>query len=881
MHRRPARAAVETLEPRRLLTAIASDQTIFGSIGVVGETDDYTVQANAGESIIAAVGETVSTGFDPGIAIIAPDGTVLSSDFDQIGDNAAAYDLPQTGTYTVQVRDGGGNETGDYAVTMVKLPGPQTPGDDGGVTQSGRLYQGTIGPGDLDVYQIPGVAGGSLELAVGDGTSGGMEPGVILLGPDGAFIDERFSGNPFTGTNLGVTDLPLTGTYYAVVLDAASDETGDYGFTATSFGFGIGQVADDGGSTDAESGRLYDGSIVPGDIDVYTVSGDLGGSIVVAFGDGNSGGMDPAIQIFGPDGSQVASRVAGNPFTGTNLAAYDLPFSGTYTVAVRDGGSNEFDDYGLTIVTTAQPQVGDDGGAVAVQSGAFTAGAITPGDLDVFTIDGGLGGSLYVDFGDGNPGGMDPTINIFGPDGSLLNEVIAGNPFTGVAAAVDALPIGGTYTVVVRDSGSNEFDDYGLTVFSSTEPQVGNGGGDTTAVLNGEVVRDRVRPGDVGVYTIDAVLGGSLVAGMGDGNTGGMDPNLRVYGPDGSLIVTEASGNPFVGVRAFVENLPLTGTYTVIARDSGSNEFGRYGFSAFAVPGPVGDVPLEVDNGPLPAGQTRSGSTVLGDHDVYTFDVAAGDAFAVNVSKTAGSGYTPRLRVFGADGALLDSTTDGSTNVPAAPSGGTYYAVVSDNGYGATGSYTIALNAAAGSDVDAPRVLASQFAFETGHAIEFDLNEAAVGLEASDFEVVNLTTGVQYLATLDFDAGFNRATLTFPAAGRRRAARRQLPRHARRGRVRGRLGQPLRPGRRPGVLRPRRRLQPQPRGQHPGPADGAAELRHKPVLRGRRHELRRAGQHAGPAGRAPEVRHRPAPAGGRDVRRRRPLRLTRPLSKEP
>ena len=59
-HLRPVLYWAEPCEPRRLLTAIVSDQTIAGNIAGAGQVDSYTFTAVAGQSIYAAVAETTA-----------------------------------------------------------------------------------------------------------------------------------------------------------------------------------------------------------------------------------------------------------------------------------------------------------------------------------------------------------------------------------------------------------------------------------------------------------------------------------------------------------------------------------------------------------------------------------------------------------------------------------------------------------------------------------------------------------------------------------------------------------------------------------------------------------------------------------------------------
>jgi hypothetical protein len=233
---------IEALESRRLLAAILSDQTVTGSIGIVGEVDEYTFAANAGESVIATLAEQVPTGYDPALELRAPDGTLVVSDFtnfegvDGLGADLFAHNLAQTGTYTLRVSDNGQNETGNYTLTIAKLAGAQSPNDgDGGVIASGQRREGTIGLGDLDVYTFTANANEPVILTTVEPVATGFDPYTRVYGPNGAFIIEdftNFNGDDGLGNDLSFTTA-ASGTYYVVVSDLSTQSgASDFDFDA-------------------------------------------------------------------------------------------------------------------------------------------------------------------------------------------------------------------------------------------------------------------------------------------------------------------------------------------------------------------------------------------------------------------------------------------------------------------------------------------------------------------------------------------------------------------------------------------------------------------------------------------------------------------------
>ena len=100
--------------------------------------------------------------------------------------------------------------------------------------------------------------------------------------------------------------------------------------------------------------------------------------------------------------------------------------------------------------------------------------------------------------------------------------------------------------------------------------------------------------------------------------------------------------------------------------------------------------------GAIASGETRTGTIApVGDSDSWTFVANADDAIVVRLGEISQSGnFLPRLRLFGPGANLLDTSWSASAAevALAAPTGGTYTAVVDDlSGVNATGTYRISL----------------------------------------------------------------------------------------------------------------------------------------------------------------------------------------------
>ncbi|GIW76740.1 MAG: hypothetical protein KatS3mg104_1803 [Phycisphaerae bacterium] len=224
----------ESLEPRRLLAAIASGQTINATLTSGGQADEYTFVASAGDSIVATMAETADTfAFNPRIRLYGPTGSLLSDNGgDVTGTRIAVQGVSETGTYRIVASDDDGNAGGPYGLTMVKAPGVQSASGDDGPIVSGQTRNGTIDLGDLDVATFSASAGDSIVVTMAETTpTFAFNPRIEVYSPSGARI--AVNGGDPTGTSVSVQGLTESGTYTIVASDDDGNAGGPYDLTLT------------------------------------------------------------------------------------------------------------------------------------------------------------------------------------------------------------------------------------------------------------------------------------------------------------------------------------------------------------------------------------------------------------------------------------------------------------------------------------------------------------------------------------------------------------------------------------------------------------------------------------------------------------------------
>lgn len=146
-------------------------------------------------------GSGAAATFEPRLVLNGPGGFLVADNFGATGARSAIIVIaaPEAGNYVVTVRERDNTATGDYLLHFARLPHadvtPDPADGQGGPLVSGHTYAAAIGtPGDFDLYSVNASAGDTLAVSVGEGAdaASGFETRVLLFGPTGALIADRF-----------------------------------------------------------------------------------------------------------------------------------------------------------------------------------------------------------------------------------------------------------------------------------------------------------------------------------------------------------------------------------------------------------------------------------------------------------------------------------------------------------------------------------------------------------------------------------------------------------------------------------------------------------------------------------------------------------------
>lgn len=436
-------------------TQMEFGSTLSATITNTCEEDTYRFDATQGDTV--QVRATSNTGLNPAFQVYGPDGSFLTENF-AAGPAVVKEEIQidESGTYTLIFKDGQdilggeyGTETGFYWIFIQRLNNPGLATQiDFGETKADSI----VSPCDIKTYVFDALQGDVVWVRLS--TEPTMDPEIDLYGPDGSYVAETFGPSPFDDQ----IDLPLSGTYTLIVKDwagnsAYNDE--DFGTDTGAYRLFIQRLNNPGAATAAEYGKtLASGISTPYEVDTYRFQAMEGDTVLVRIG--TDVGLDPEFAIWGPGGSFINSSVASGP--GTAAQSEQMPFTGTYTLTVKDYTDVIFDpedrghetgNYWLYVQRLNNP-----GSPVQLGFGqSLSAHISAPFEVDTYRFDALQGDVVQITMSTDT--GLDPELSLHGPDGAFIDGYDAPGPGS-VTIDTEELGETGTYTVLAFNGGSGK-----------------------------------------------------------------------------------------------------------------------------------------------------------------------------------------------------------------------------------------------------------------------------------------------------------------------------------------------------------------------------------------------------------------------------------------
>ena len=536
------------------MTSLINAQTleygdaITASISSLGEIDTYTFTGNAGDKVRIRMRGS-SQGVDGCYQLLSPAGAILTEVCDDGGIvQTTAFDLPVSGTYSIEAKDHNDNDTGDYGLSLEILNQPSTAtlincGDDL-LTQLDNWTE-------VDLFAFNGQAGDKILVQMRSVFSN-VECRLELLDAAGNIL-----ATEVTQTGLAsISDitLPANGQYQIAAYDGNGNDTGEYGIS-----FQIVNKPACAEVLNCGATEIYDLEKIA-EIDAYTISLVAGDQLQVKVTD-LAEIIEPNIALHDAGGNIVANDIA-NKHAAINV---NIPASGAYTLIVKDDKGNDTGAYSVALQIVNSRSCAQ---YLDCDNATFRASLDSENEIDLYSFKARAGEMINVQMR-GYLNGIDPLLKVFDKQGNLL----ASDYINGAMASINDLmiPADGIYTITAEDRNGNDVGDYGFSfqrVHLNLCPTQLSCEAETT---NGQI--DIFTEMDV--YSFEGLAGQIVTFEMVEVETA-LEPMIRFYAPDGTLLLEEAKSF-HVDVTDY--SLPQDGRYVVVCLDKNGNDTGAYTIS--------------------------------------------------------------------------------------------------------------------------------------------------------------------------------------------------------------------------------------------------------------------------------------------------------------
>ncbi len=448
-------------------------------------------------------------------------------------------------------------------------------------------------------------------------------------------------------------------------------------------------------------GENHAGTIGVGEEDNWTLTADLGDTIVVSITEDIPNGQQdsafrPRIRILDPDGTEVRDTFANVSISTSHVVAKP----GTFTVIVSDSLNTNAAAYTLRVAQAPKSFIvptGDEGGELT--NGENHAGTIDVGDLDLWTVDAELGDTLLLSIAEEVPDGQPesafrPRIRLFDPDGTEVRDTFANVSIS--TSHVVANP--GTFKVLVSDSLFANTAEYTLRLAHAPKTFITPDGDEGGIIINGANQSGSMEVGDFDMWSIEAELGDTINLSIAEEVPDGQPesafrPRIRLFDPNGSE-VRDTFGNIAIETSHVVAT---PGTFTVLVSDSLFANTADYTLRLAHATKPF-IVPDGDEGDEMPNGETLNGTINVGDFDIWSFEAEFEDEISLTVTEVVPNGqpesaFRPRIRLFDPDGSEVRDTFGNLTAIAAhiAAKTGTYMVLISDSNFANAASYTLGL----------------------------------------------------------------------------------------------------------------------------------------------------------------------------------------------
>ncbi len=433
--------SLSVLNDPTFAVGINDGDDLFETLLHHAHVNEYSFKGKAGDDILIQMRSEVNN-LESEVRLYAPDGTRLKKGVTSVGlTTIKNVTLPEDGTYIIIANDGNGNDIGNYGLSLEILNDYSNAVE----VSCGMNFTTTIEHvAEMDAYKFSAKANDILVLHMA-ALNSSLEPQLVLFDPSG---NEIASDVPVEGSaKIDQLVLEKDGEYLILIRDEKGNDTGDFSLSL--------QIVNDDSCIEmlnCSNGTFTSSLDQLSEIDMYGLELEAGDVLNIQMR-GLLNGIDALIQVYDPSGNLVAEKYKNGSLS--RIKNLTIPVTGKYLIAVSDRGGNDQGDYGFSFqVINAEACV------INLDCDNIESSKTLNhfGELHKYAFTANAGDMVTFEMSEIDPA-LEPQIELYGPEGTLLEEAYASYH----ADITDyALPTSGTYVILALDKNGNDTGAYTL-----------------------------------------------------------------------------------------------------------------------------------------------------------------------------------------------------------------------------------------------------------------------------------------------------------------------------------------------------------------------------------------------------------------------------------
>jgi hypothetical protein len=307
-------------------------------------------------------------------------------------------------------------------------------------------------------------------------------------------------------------------------------------------------------------GQAVRGRLQPLGTDVWGFDGQPGQYVTVRMDAADPDMLDTYLELYDVDGGLAAEDDDGGEGTNAAILEFPLVVTGTYTIrALTYSGAG---DYVLSV------EVVEPSGGGALWYGAVVEGTLpAPWSLHTWTFEGEEGQVVTIAMND-TDGVLDCYLELYNPEGVFLTDDDDSGGKLNALIETYTLPVAGTYRIIARGGEFGPMGTYALTVAQAEMVVQGT-------LAYSDTVESVLPPGTRHHWLFEGEEGDVVSISM-VGVDEGMDAYLELFAPNGVQVAADDDSGPTTDAAISEFELPVSGTYRIVARGHSDEDVGRY-----------------------------------------------------------------------------------------------------------------------------------------------------------------------------------------------------------------------------------------------------------------------------------------------------------------